>query len=504
MALHTDGHTIATGEGGRVGAVRVWDISSGKAAQLCKLGWVHPRGVLTIMFMGEDLLVSVGADPAHVIAVWNWRLGKLECCQDGCVITGAQSIFAVCGIPGQESLVTVGDAHVMFWSVIGGTRLVGKSGIWGLKGRPQMLLCVAPLSRDKRAGAGTVLTGTHGGGMLVWRGRLLVQRIKGPLGGALTSVRELPGGGWVASGGSDGQLALWELTRGAEKDTMRLAQTFDVPDLTGVGASCVRSLDCRPAGEGWVRVLVGFASCALAEIEVDLRDERGVKDLPSARRVVAGGHMCDVKGLCVHPEAPICATVGLDGELRAWDVQKRKMIWHASLGQPAQSVDWRVGGGNLAVGLVKGGVIILDARKLCTGISANDAEIVRVGQKREDAREVKYSPDGRLLAVGGGSKIIDVYQADANYNRRGKCRGHEGAVVYLDWSASSRYLRSGDQAREVLIWNLDAACRDPIPQEKNAFKLVDELWSTHQCPLTWASQGLERILPSMSRVRFPA
>jgi WD40 repeat protein len=506
IALNREGDMIATGEGGRSGTIRIFDLAH-DTEQICKLGWVHPLGVLTLFFLGDDFCVSVGADPNHVVAVWDWNSSELVCSQQGCALAGIQSIHAAC-TTGDASFVTVGEAHIMFWNIVGGSRLVGKAGIWGLKARPQTLLCATGLSHDDE-GPCTVLTGTMSGTLLVWRGRQLVQSLEGPKDAALTCVCELPletsasnaarGIRWVATGHSDGSVSVWEVVREDTKERLRMAHVFNVPALAGVKLSCVRSLDGRPTGEGWVRILVGLACCSLAEIEVDLRDERLIKDLPAARRVIVAGHGLDVVGLCSHPEAPLCATVGMDGEMRVWNVLSRTLAWKISIGEPAYSVDWRVGGEHIAVGLVSGGMVILSASALRAGQDVVAATVARRGEKRGDAWEVKYSPDGRMLAVGGGGKVVDVYQADADYNRKGTCKGHLEAIVHLDWSASSRVLRSGDECRESLLWDVEAASKGSIPQLKNASKYVNELWGTYHCPLTWATQGLQNVVPSMTK-----
>ena len=78
-------------------------------------------------------------------------------------------------------------------------------------------------------------------------------------------------------------------------------------------------------------MLVGLTGGSLCEIEVDLRDVRTVKDLPEARRRIAGGHGRGVRGLAAHPDSGVCATCGEDGVLMCWDVENKRQMWQVRL-----------------------------------------------------------------------------------------------------------------------------------------------------------------------------
>ena len=56
----------------------------------------------------------------------------------------------------------------------------------------------------------------------------------------------------------------------------------------------------------------------------------------------------------------------------------------------------------------------------------------------------RFSPDGKLVAVGSDDACVDIYcTSDSSHSlpRCGYCRGIPGAVTALDWSHDSRHLQ---------------------------------------------------------------
>lgn len=74
----------------------------------------------------------------------------------------------------------------------------------------------------------------------------------------------------------------------------------------------------------------------------------------------------------------------------------------------------------------------------------------------EPASELDFSPDGRLLAVGGGSVSDVIYLYDIESGRVvRRLFGHEGHVSGIEFSPDGRYLSSGDDTGEVRLWDLE-------------------------------------------------
>ena len=56
------------------------------------------------------------------------------------------------------------------------------------------------------------------------------------------------------------------------------------------------------------------------------------------------------------------------------------------------------------------------------------SEVLHIHDHKEVVHEMKYSPDGALLAVGSNDNLVDVYSVQERYKRIGQCKVH---VEYL-------------------------------------------------------------------------
>ena len=87
---------------------------------------------------------------------------------------------------------------------------------------------------------------------------------------------------------------------------------------------------------------------------------------------------------------------------------------------------------------------------------------------------MKYSPDGRYLAVGCNDNFVDVYDAAEDYKKVvsklltssslllqlchltveqvGVCTGNSSFVTHLDWSSDGKYIVTNSGASERLIY----------------------------------------------------
>jgi WD40 repeat protein len=61
--------------------------------------------------------------------------------------------------------------------------------------------------------------------------------------------------------------------------------------------------------------------------------------------------------------------------------------------------------------------------------------ILKNTQRTEDVTDVKFSPDGQLLAVAYREQVIDIYDLRKDFRRVATCVGHSAAVLHIDFSA---------------------------------------------------------------------
>ena len=99
---------------------------------------------------------------------------------------------------------------------------------------------------------------------------------------------------------------------------------------------------------------------------------------------------------------------------------------------------------------------------------------------------VRYSPDGRWLALG--SNDHNIYLHDSADLKCTHVLGKHNAIVQnLDWTSDSRYLHSTCAGHELLFWDAERGQHMP----GGATTLRDAEWSTWTCTLGWPVKGLD-------------
>ncbi|KAF0291410.1 Echinoderm microtubule-associated protein-like 6 [Amphibalanus amphitrite] len=156
-------------------------------------------------------------------------------------------------------------------------------------------------------------------------------------------------------------------------------------------------------------------------------------------------------GLAPFPEHYKFATAGEDHTVRIWDVEKRELLETTRLDLAAMSCAVSPDSTQVAVGLKFGTVVILNAKDM--------SEEVRFADRREDISELKFSPDGSLLAVGSHDSIVDVYRTD-EYVRTAVMQGASSYITHLDWSTDGRYVEINTGAGERLTYRAAGGVRD--------------------------------------------
>ena len=118
------------------------------------------------------------------------------------------------------------------------------------------------------------------------------------------------------------------------------------------------------------------------------------------------GHTAYVSRCAPAPAASTLATASHDRSVRLWDLKTGKQLWSATTGSPQNQID--------------------------------------------------ISPDGRLVASGGGLGGIRIWKT-ADGDELGADRPHHGPVRSIDFSSDGKQMLSSDLSGVTVLWDLQTA-----------------------------------------------
>ena len=65
--------------------------------------------------------------------------------------------------------------------------------------------------------------------------------------------------------------------------------------------------------------------------------------------------------------------------------------------------------------------------------------------------EVKFSPNGTMLAVGSHQNVIDIYAVNKGFQLVSVLKGHSSSIMHLDWSNDDKVIQSDSSDYEHLF-----------------------------------------------------
>jgi microtubule-associated protein-like 1/2 len=101
-------------------------------------------------------------------------------------------------------------------------------------------------------------------------------------------------------------------------------------------------------------------------------------------------------------------------------------------------------------------------------------------------RDLKFAPNGTLLAVGSEPQVFEFYSVHENYKRKATLKKHNGPVNHLDWSTDSHYVQTTSESQELIYFS--AQDTQQITELKQNVR--NEKWSTLNCVYGWSVQGI--------------
>jgi len=443
------------------------------------------RAVKSVAFSPDGtLLVSVGADNENTVTVWDWKTKTKLASEKGdtnkiCQVRWNNVIT--------DQFVTVGEKHCFSWKFA--NKKLTKNRM--LLGTAPMDTFVSVAFSDK----GYACCGSQSGSLYVFVDGACKKTF--PLHkGTIYSVDYTPGG--MVSGGRDGAVIVCD-----KKVTPVNKFSFpgQVRSISVLGPNLIVGLHT-----GQIYVVNNFETS---------------KDIGPA--LVYGHFDGELWTGEWGPDGSTFVTAGEDNMLVVWDANKRTMLRQSTIcGEdirgdplkrpPAKKINTKAAsttayppeqcaralsvspdGQHVAVGTNAGHLIVYDFKtlKALFDVDLNSFGKRQVQNQTENwIQALKYSPDGKILAVGTHGMVVCLCDPKDGYNVKGTLGAHQAAITHLDWSKDSRRLQTNCLAYELLFHDVDTANPKASKQNPNPKQLRDIEWNTRTCVLQWGVVGV--------------
>jgi len=471
--------------------VCVWDARVGSLEgdpELARITFEkESRGICALGFSPcGTMLTTVEMDNPHTVTIHDWRRNKKL--GEGRGHNGEPiQVFGVEWNPYQAEgetpeFLTYGRKHLKRW-------YEGDNGDWNSvtmnfgKFPMQNVHSVVWLP-PKASGQSLVLGGCANGEIYVWKDRSVVKSFAahapGPSVIAPDGSKSYSGlrcmrmmdDRTLVTGGADGVIHKWDVSSGPLGEDCKIGEPVKIsPPYAAAGVKtkpvALRALDVKPDTED---IVVGTGSCDVWEVT------------QSGSEVLIFGHNADLYHLAWHPSKPdVFATACESARVFVWDAASRDMQRTCSVGFKARvcafsSTAMAGDAHHLAVGGDKGDIIVLNESNLQPVFNAKDLN--------QAVSDIKYSPDGRYMAVASNDTFVDIYAIkEASYSRVSRCAGHSSTVRHLDWASDSSCIQSNSAAYEILYHN-------PKTGKKVLETQRDTKWDSWTCVLGFPVMGI--------------
>jgi len=384
--------------------------------------------------------------------------------------------------PNDLKFACVTTRSLQFWNPADASKKLFKNGTFGAKFTQTRFNCVA-FDED-----GICYSGGANGGIHIWDQKQDLGLVLKAHAGDVTAVACHQG--TLVSTGKDDMLSLFSCEMGEYKFLRRIA--LDVFHF----ASSIDILDGK--------VVVGHDNGVIQTVNVDGTNKQVVQ---------ISHHDGESWGLQVIQDKGTFLTSGDDNQFYEYSIADRKCVkkgkvWTMELFggkdyntpnmkstastlssypvyQQSRAIAYSPHHNHVAVSNNYGDVSIFDYNDF-------SKRITTLKKAKEWNEVIAYSPDGRYMAVGSHDDTIYLYkitEAGEYKHHVTIAMVHSSAIVGIDWSKDSKYLRAVDQAYAKIFYEITEASFEQVTEGSS--ELVDHtLWETSTCKLGWEVNGV--------------
>jgi RNA polymerase sigma factor (sigma-70 family) len=443
VALSPDGKLLATGEfspGWPAHTIRLWDVETGKEIRKIE---GHKGGIVSLAFSPDSKTLASGSADKTVRL---WQAATGEELREFTNHLGPVPFVAF--DKDGTTIISAGDKIARHWETATGKELHTFTG-------HENDIQAASLSADGK----NLATGDSGGIIRIWdvttgKEQLKIAAHEKDVKGLAFSVDNTI----LASGGQDQKIHLWDVATGKSLPEPR-------KQLNIVNALAFAPNGKTLASAGWVNPIHFW-------------------EISSGKEVLGQpGHEDAVLAMKFSPDAKTLTTSSRDWSVRRWSTETGKELkhingnWATALTPDGQSVFSAGADGIIRLydidtnkeirqykgheGNVDQVAVSPDGRTLVSkGVDKTlrwwDVESGREKLKTADAistKKLEFSPDGKLLAVGGGTPTVHLLDAGTGQEIR-ELTSQQVIIASLVFSPDSAYLATGDQTGRVQIWEV--------------------------------------------------
>ena len=151
--------------------------------------------------------------------------------------------------------------------------------------------------------------------------------------------------------------------------------------------------------------------------------------------------------LSVHPSGRALLTVGKDRRLKMWNLLTTELVYKKKFAAESTRVCWSPDGSHYALVQAANTLVFDAANELCHTLQSDELPL----------HDVAFSPNSRLVAIGGESKLLDVFSVKSG-KRVCRAAGHRRRIKSVRFITDS-YAVSVCSMGDIRVWHIDAKAK---------------------------------------------